>query len=81
MLETKPLTQLVISNPNILSGMPVFAGTRVPVKNLLDYLEGGDNLDEFLDDFPTVEREHTLAVLESCRGILEAQAFSAPISD
>ncbi len=47
-----------------LSGTPVFRGTRVPIKNLFDYLEGGDSLEVFLDDFPTVTREQALMVLE-----------------
>ncbi len=50
-------------SPKVLSGTPVFTGTRVPVKNLWDYLEAGENLDEFLDDFPTVTREQALAVM------------------
>ncbi len=49
------MKSVVVSNPDILSGTPVFAGTRVPVKNLTDYLEGGSTLDEFLDDFPSVD--------------------------
>ena len=55
---------LVIQDPDILSGIPVFYGTRVPVKNLLDYLAAGDTLDEFLDDFPSVKREIAMAFLE-----------------
>jgi uncharacterized protein (DUF433 family) len=47
---------LITRNPNILGGTPVFAGTRVPIKTLFDYLEEGDSLDVFLDHFPTVER-------------------------
>jgi uncharacterized protein (DUF433 family) len=55
---------IVHSDPEILAGTPVFVGTRVPVKALYDYLEGGDSLDEFLDDFPSVTREQAVAVLE-----------------
>lgn len=56
---------------DILGGTPVFKGTRVPLKNLIDYLEGGDSLDEFLDDFPTVTREQALHVIEFVkRGML-----------
>ncbi|MCY7331243.1 MAG: DUF433 domain-containing protein [Pseudanabaena sp. CAN_BIN31] len=55
--------QLVISDPEILSGIPIFNGTRVPVKTLLDYLEAGDSLEEFLDDFPTVKKEKVLMLL------------------
>ena len=55
---------VVIVDPEILSGTPVFAGTRVPVRNLLDYLEGGESLDDFLEQFPTVSREQAVAFLE-----------------
>ena len=51
-------------DPEIMSGTPCFAGTRVPVRNLLDYLEAGDSLDEFLEDFPTVSRKQAIAFLE-----------------
>lgn len=51
-------------NPEKLSGTPVFAGTRVPIKNLFDYLEGGDSLNDFLDGFPPVTREQAVTVLE-----------------
>ncbi len=51
-------------NPNKVSGMPVFAGTRVPIKNLFDYLEGGESLEDFLEGFPPVSREQAVAVLE-----------------
>ncbi len=51
-------------NPNKLSGTPVFAGTRVPIKNLFDYLEGGETLEDFLEGFPPVSREQAVAVLE-----------------
>jgi len=55
---------VIHSNPKILGGTPVFAGTRVPVQTLLDYLDGGESLDIFLDHFPTVERDQALTVLE-----------------
>jgi uncharacterized protein (DUF433 family) len=55
---------LIISDPEIMSGTPCFAGTRVPVKNLFDYLESGESLESFLSDFPTVERAQVLEVLE-----------------
>lgn len=55
--------QLIVKDPEILSGIPVFKGTRVPVQNLLDYLEAGDSIEEFLDDFPTVKRENVLMFL------------------
>lgn len=54
----------VTVSPDILSGTPVFKGTRVPIKNLFDYLEGGESLDAFLDDFPIVTRERAIRVLE-----------------
>ncbi|HSN86988.1 MAG TPA: DUF433 domain-containing protein [Thermoanaerobaculia bacterium] len=53
------------SNPEILSGTPVFVGSRVPFQNMMDYLEAGHTLDEFLDDFPSVSREQALSALEA----------------
>jgi uncharacterized protein (DUF433 family) len=58
------------SDPEILGGTPVFTGTRVPVQTLLDYLEGGETLDEFLDGFPSVSREQAIAFLEMAKGAL-----------
>lgn len=55
---------LIESDPEKMSGTPVFRGTRVPIKNLFDYLEGGDDLEIFLDDFPSVTREQAIGVLE-----------------
>lgn len=66
-------TQTVVSSPETLGGTPVFAATRVPVKTLLDYLEAGDALDEFLEDFPSVSREQAIAVLEQAKKALFAQ--------
>ncbi len=66
------MSSVVVRNPEILSGTPVFAGTRVPVKNLTDALEGGSTLDEFLDDFPSVKREQVVAFLEEARELLTA---------
>jgi uncharacterized protein (DUF433 family) len=60
-------TRLIVIDPEIQSGEPVFAGTRVPIKNLFDYLEAGDSLDLCLDQFPTVSREMSVAVLEQAR--------------
>lgn len=54
-------------DPDILSGTPVFRGTRVPIQNLFDYLEGGESLDEFLAQFPSVRRDQAVAVLEEAR--------------
>ena len=65
------------SDPEILGGTPVFVGTRVPVQTLLDYLEAGDPLDEFLEDFPSVTREQTVAVLELAKEMLLARASAA----
>jgi uncharacterized protein (DUF433 family) len=56
--------RIVTSSPDILSGTPVFAGTRVPVQALIDYLEGGETIDDFLAGFPTVKREQVVAFLE-----------------
>jgi uncharacterized protein (DUF433 family) len=58
---------VVITDPQILSGTPVFAGTRVPVITLTDYLEESASIDEFLDDFPTVQREQVIQFLEEAR--------------
>lgn len=68
---------LITSSPARLSGTPVFAGTRVPLQTLLDYLEGGDSLDDFLLDFPSVSREHVIAVLEAAKSALLAKAVAA----
>ena len=57
-------SQIVHSDPEILGGTPVFVGTRVPVQALLDYLEGGDTIEEFLDNYPGVSREQAIAFLE-----------------
>lgn len=63
--------EIVHSNPDIVSGTPVFVGTRVPAQALLDYLEGGETIDEFLDDFPSVSREQAIAFLaEAGRALL-----------
>lgn len=71
-MTTKPT--VVHSDPEILGGTPVFLGTRVPVKNLYDYLEAGDPLDDFLNDFPSVTREQAVAALELAREMTEAHA-------
>jgi len=65
--------QPVHIDPDILGGTPVFVGTRVPFQTLLDYLEAGDPLDEFLEDFPTVSREQAVAGLEAAKESLLAQ--------
>ena len=58
---------LITSTPDILGGTPVFRGTRVPVQTLIEYLEGGQTIDEFLDGFPTVTREQVIAFLEEAK--------------
>jgi uncharacterized protein (DUF433 family) len=70
-------TGVVHSNPEILGGTPVFVGTRVPVKNLFDYLEAGDSLDQFLESFPSVTRDQAIAALELAREALVADAHPA----
>jgi uncharacterized protein (DUF433 family) len=54
-------------DPEIMSGAPCFAGTRVPIQNLIDYLEGGDSIEDFLEGFPTVSREQVVAFLEEAK--------------
>lgn len=68
---------VIHSDPDILGGTPVFVGTRVPLKTLLDYLEGGHSLGQFLDDFPTVSRDQVIAALEQAKELLLANAHSA----
>jgi uncharacterized protein (DUF433 family) len=77
MSDMATLETIVQVDPETLGGMPVFRGTRVPVKNLLDYLAAGDTLDQFLDDFPTVKREQAVAALELARDLLTAGAHPA----
>lgn len=72
--------QVVNRSPEILSGTPVFAGTRVPVQNLIDYLAAGDGLEEFLDDFPSVSREQAVAFLELSKDALLIQLGDANIA-
>ena len=69
--------KVIHSDPDILGGTPVFVGTRVPVQNLIDCLEAGDSLEEFLDSFPTVTREQAVAALEIAREALESSAHSS----
>ena len=69
--------KVIHSDPDILGGIPVFVGTRVPVQNLIDCLEAGDSLEEFLDSFPSVTREQAVAALEIARGALEESAHSS----
>ena len=67
-------SHVVHSDPEILGGTPVFVGTRVPFQALLDYLEAGDSLDEFLTDFPTVTRDQAVTALEQAKEALLADA-------
>ncbi len=64
---------VITRDPEVLGGTPVFRGTRVPFQALLDYLEGGQTLDEFLDDFPTVTRETAVDVLEHAKSLVVGQ--------
>jgi uncharacterized protein (DUF433 family) len=68
---------VIHSDPRIQGGVPVFVGTRVPVKNLFDYLEAGDTLDRFLEDFPSVTREQAVEALKLAREALVADAHPA----
>lgn len=69
-----PGNKVMVKDPDILGGIAVFRGTRVPFKNLLDYLEGGHTLAEFLEEFPSVTREATIAALEHAKELVIAQA-------
>ncbi|MEK6209860.1 MAG: DUF433 domain-containing protein [Pseudomonadota bacterium] len=70
-------SSVVHSDPDILGGTPVFVGTRVPLQALIDYLEGGHSLEEFLNDFPSVSRELAVAALEQAKAHLIADARAA----
>jgi uncharacterized protein (DUF433 family) len=61
---------IIVRDPEILGGTPCFRGTRVPVDSLIDYLEAGDTLNEFLDNFPSVTREAAIAALEEAKALL-----------
>ena len=63
----------IVRDPEVLGGTPVFRGTRVPFQALLDYLEGGQTLDEFLDDFPTVTREAAVHALEHAKTLVVSE--------
>jgi uncharacterized protein (DUF433 family) len=74
-MKTVDLKGIVHSDPEIMGGTPVFVGTRVPLQNLIDYLEGGESIEDFLDGFPSVKREQVLAVIEAGKAsILETIA-------
>ena len=64
-MNSESLKGIVRSDPEIMGGTPVFVGTRVPLQNLIDYLEGGESVDDFLEAYPTVKREQAIAVIET----------------
>ena len=64
-MKLEELKGIIHSDPEIMGGTPVFVGTRVPLQNLVDYLEGGESIEDFLDAFPTVKREQVIAVIEA----------------
>ncbi len=64
---------VIVQDPEIHSGKPVFRGTRVPFQTLLDYLEGGETLDEFLEQYPGVSRENAIAALEEAKALILAR--------
>lgn len=67
------IKEIINVDPEILSGQPVFTGTRVPVESLFDHLESGISLDEFLDDFPTVSKQQAIALLEIANKVLTSK--------
>ena len=73
----KSTAMIVHTDPEILGGTPVFAGTRVPLQNLFDFLEAGDSIDAFLDEFPSVSRDKAVAVLEAALDGLVSSARSS----
>ena len=74
--KTIVMDSVITCDDEILSGTPVFKSTRVPIKNLIDYLEAGDSLDEFLDDFPSVSRDQAIQTLELAKDMLLTQAYA-----
>jgi uncharacterized protein (DUF433 family) len=64
---------VIVKNPDVLGGTPVFRGTRVPIQTLFDYLKGGESLEDFLEGFPTVSREVAVAALEEAKLLLLAR--------
>lgn len=67
--------QVISTSPDILSGMPVFKGTRVPIKNLFDYIETGETLESFLAGFPSVKRDQAIEVLEMAEQVITSDEF------
>ena len=68
------MSSVIKIDPEIMSGAPCFDGTRVPIQNLIDYLEGGDSIEDFLEDFPSVRREQVIAFLEEAKESALARA-------
>jgi uncharacterized protein (DUF433 family) len=77
LIDAQVMAKLVIRNPAIMGGTPVFAGTRVHVQTLFDYLQAGDALDVFLDHFPSVDRSQAVALLELLKEVTISQAAVA----
>ena len=73
---THAVDSFITCDTEIMSGTPVFKNTRVPIKNLIDYLEVGESLDEFLEDFPSVSREQAIQALEFAKEMLLTHAYS-----
>ena len=73
--------QVIQKNRRIQGGVPVFSGTRTPIKNLFDYLEAGETLEQFLFDFPAVDRAKAVAALELARAALDADAHGSPFQE
>jgi uncharacterized protein (DUF433 family) len=72
--DVSKATDLIVSDPELMGGIPVFKGTRVPIKNMIDYIKGGHSIDDFLEAFPTVERKQANAVLDLATQLLLSQA-------
>jgi uncharacterized protein (DUF433 family) len=71
-------TSIISTSPDIMSGTPVFTGTRVPVQSLIDCLEAGESIDDFLDGFPTVSREQVVAFLEEAKNrMIVSQSYGS----
>jgi len=73
-MSTLSIKEIFQSDPDILGGTAVFTGTRVPVQNLMDYIEAGDSIDDFLAGFPSVKRAQVIAFLETAKDCLLASA-------
>ena len=71
-MNDEPERKIVSNSPDVMGGTPVFYGTRVPIQTLLDYLEAGDSIDDFLAGFPTVRREQVIAFLEQAKDLVFA---------